>query len=448
MNEIQDKRHEKEEGLPVKVYEPRNSVLTDLFKESNTKSLYAIIISIFVSLFATTVLHDYIHKNEINLGFRLFRICFRNIHLFAVIWIVGFLSTLLAYYVYKFWAHVQTKFQKSNSPALRLWNYSHLCILLLYYGVVLYCSAFLLITFELGIACSFACTMETIRMVMKVHSFVRTNVPKSLRCKTNKDKQLCPNLSNYLYFLFAPTIVYQDSYPMNKEKTDWKYVSICGLEMLLGMLLLSYIFERGFLPSLRDFGVKPYTTLDIVFVVTQNFPYALLLVFTIFYIGLHVWLNAFAEMLHFSDRLFYKDWWISTTFDRYYRTWNVVVHDWIYCYIYKDFYEHVMPNKTVAKFLAFLISGIFHEYVFCLACGFFMPIVMFQMLVTFLIMEVAKFSNSKFSNLFLFLSYGMGISANITIYIMEYYARINCPVLDSNVSNLDFFVPHLLNCYK
>ena len=31
-----------------------------------------------------------------------------------------------------------------------------------------------------------------------------------------------------------------------------------------------------------------------------------------------------------------QDWWNSTSYADYYRTWNVVVHDWLYAYIYKD----------------------------------------------------------------------------------------------------------------
>lgn len=31
-----------------------------------------------------------------------------------------------------------------------------------------------------------------------------------------------------------------------------------------------------------------------------------------------------------------QDWWNSTSFANYYRTWNVVVHDWLYYYVYRD----------------------------------------------------------------------------------------------------------------
>ena len=35
--------------------------------------------------------------------------------------------------------------------------------------------------------------------------------------------------------------------------------------------------------------------------------------------------------------LLLQDWWNSTSFANYYRTWNVVVHDWLYYYVYRDF---------------------------------------------------------------------------------------------------------------
>ena len=44
--------------------------------------------------------------------------------------------------------------------------------------------------------------------------------------------------------------------------------------------------------------------------------------------------------------LFTQDWWNSSNFAGYYRTWNVVVHDWLYSYIYKDVYKvcHLVIN--------------------------------------------------------------------------------------------------------
>ena len=99
-------------------------------------------------------------------------------------------------------------------------------------------------------ASSFVVLMEQLRMIMKTYAFVRSNVPRAIRngylnlslangadsakfdletetssAPTNIEEidededeagaksKVCPNFSNYLYFLFAPTLVYRDSYP-------------------------------------------------------------------------------------------------------------------------------------------------------------------------------------------------------------------------------------------
>lgn len=46
---------------------------------------------------------------------------------------------------------------------------------------------------------------------MKAHSFVRENAPRVLHADKTIDDGL--NFSRYLYFLFAPTLIYKDEYP-------------------------------------------------------------------------------------------------------------------------------------------------------------------------------------------------------------------------------------------
>ena len=67
-------------------------------------------------------------------------------------------------------------------------------------------------------------------MLMKSYAFVRSNIPRALSSNFNFDKESlsdgeetseinnssvlpCPDFSSYLYFLFAPTLVYKDNYP-------------------------------------------------------------------------------------------------------------------------------------------------------------------------------------------------------------------------------------------
>ena len=129
---------------------------------------------------------------------------------------------------------------------------------------VVYMLAFLILPASVVIrhrlppASSFVVLMEQLRMIMKTYAFVRSNVPRAIRNgflnlsmsngadaanfeletkassaqleksvteETNNEEmdedddeagtksKVCPNFSNYLYFLFAPTLVYRDSYP-------------------------------------------------------------------------------------------------------------------------------------------------------------------------------------------------------------------------------------------
>lgn len=51
-------------------------------------------------------------------------------------------------------------------------------------------------------------------MLMKIYAFIRTVSPRYLESNSVP----LPDFSNYLYFLFAPTLVYRDSYPRFIDK--------------------------------------------------------------------------------------------------------------------------------------------------------------------------------------------------------------------------------------
>lgn len=53
-----------------------------------------------------------------------------------------------------------------------------------------------------------------VRLLMKFHSFWRYNCEKVLKYKTHSDQEInLPTLSKFIYFLFAPTLLYRDNYP-------------------------------------------------------------------------------------------------------------------------------------------------------------------------------------------------------------------------------------------
>ncbi|KAF2905174.1 hypothetical protein ILUMI_01001 [Ignelater luminosus] len=289
--------------------------------------------------------------------------------------------------------------------------------------------------------------VETTRLLMKSHAFVRSNAPRILKYKSHSDQELhCPDFNKFLYFLFVPTLVYQDSYPRTKT-IRWNYVTIWFLEFIGGIFWLAFIAERYFIFSFENYGIKPYIWQDILIITLENFATGMLLLLGVFYIVLHAWMNAFAEMLRFADRLFYKDWWTSSTYERYYRTWNVVVHDWLYTYVYKDFYEIVTPkNKVFSKIMAFLLSAIFHDYIFGFAFGFFLPVFMIAFFGFGVTLNFFKIKQYMIGNILLWYFAAIGMSINSTFYTIEYYSRINCPI--ENVTIESYFIPRFLSCNK
>ena len=113
-------------------------------------------------------------------------------------------------------------------------------------------------------------------------------------------------------------------------------------QVVLCLVFIYYIFDQYFVPQFEKTGISDchkHNSASVTALLQQAFGVTLpaFLVFLLaFFAILHSWLNAFAEMLRFADREFYKDWWNSRSFSNYYRTWNVVVHDWLYTYIYTD----------------------------------------------------------------------------------------------------------------
>nr|CAD7450301.1 unnamed protein product [Timema bartmani] len=139
------------------------------------------------------------------------------------------------------------------------------------------------------------------------------------------------------------------------------------------------------------------------------------------------------------------DWWNATSYAAYYRTWNVVVHDWLYTYVYKDFCEVFRPKTHfVPTMLVFLVSAVVHEFILAFTFRFFYPMLFlafggFGASLVFLPRDVAGSGNII---MWLLLCIGNGILTSA--YSMEWYARINCQqTLDPF---WDFFVPRSWNC--
>ena len=141
---------------------------------------------------------------------------------------------------------------------------------------------------------------------MKAHSFVRENVTKVLvQCRSGSNTVSCPNFSQYLYFLFAPTLIYCDKYPRNSV-VHWDYVLQMFGQVIGAIFYVYYVVVRFCVPTFANLNQNEITLPIFLSVLFNSIMPGSLFLLLGFYGFLHCWLNAFAEMLRFADRMFYK----------------------------------------------------------------------------------------------------------------------------------------------
>ncbi|ROK31093.1 Sterol O-acyltransferase 2 [Anabarilius grahami] len=364
---------------------------------------------------------------ELVLDFDLFYYAFGQLNTVIWAWTLMFGYTLLGpYHVLRVWGGLyhssrwRTCVSAGSALLLCTAQMSMLGIFPVY--VVLH--------YQLPPASRFIIILEQIRFLMKSYSFIRETTPAVLRHTPQKDESLrYPSLSSYLYFLFCPTLIYREVYPRNPY-IRWNYVGMNFLKILASLFYLYFILVRLCIPVFRNKSNQPFSTRTLILALFHAaFPGMLILMLG-FYAFLHCWLNAFAEMLRFADRMFYKDWWNSTSFANYYRTWNIVVHDWLYYYGYRDFlWLSGSKLRSVATLSVFAVSALVHEYAFTMGFGFFYPVMFCTFAGIGVVFNFAMNDKRKSPvwNIIMWTCLFIGQGIHVCLYCLEWYAQIHCP---------------------
>ncbi|CAF0705986.1 unnamed protein product [Brachionus calyciflorus] len=473
------------DSLPERIFIKRNSLLTEMFKLNHIRTIRHIFISIMIVLALQVIYNDLTEKGTFDYNFDLIRWSFDKFNVVCYTWLYMIISTTcLVYFAFHFWSNDRIKQFAHDPKNLFKYDLLWLSLYLVYLGIFLLLPCYTVISNALPVASTLTILLEQLRMLMKTHAFVRSNITRALengskkmealrarrhkktnsltiekpdesssedeqtpkKSASNDDTKLCPDFSCYLYFLFAPTLVYRDNYPRN-SRIRWKNVCSNFAQVLGAILYTHYIFSRFCIPVFKHFNTDSVTLKMFIHSILNCTLPGTLLLLVAFFAFLHCWLNAWAEMLRFSDRMFYKDWWNSTNFSNYYRTWNVVVHDWLYTYIYKDlFHLFGKENKTLCQFGIFFLSAIFHEYILTLAFGYFYPVMFLQFgAIGFLCLFIKSNKNENFWNLILWMGLLIGLGGQMCLYSIEWYARQNCPQsFESKI--VDYLLPRSFTC--
>ncbi|XP_066468906.1 sterol O-acyltransferase 2-like [Tiliqua scincoides] len=285
-----------------KVFIAQQSLLDELLEIKHFRSIYHIFVA-FLCVFAlSTIIVDSSDEGRLVLDFELFIFAFGNLPRALFTWLCMFLYTLLV--PYKFLQMWASALRTAVHP--RLFTATTVVVLLVCHAVMLgFYPIYAMGHYHLGPASCLIVILEQVRFLMKSHSFLRESVPPILYAKSKDGKVHPPEFSTYLYFLFCPTLIYRESYPRTPY-VRWSYV-IKNFAQFLGCMFFIYlVMDRHCIPFFSNMSKQPFSLKTLVLSIFNAILPGTLLLLLGFFGFLHCWQNAFAEMLRFADRAFYK----------------------------------------------------------------------------------------------------------------------------------------------
>ncbi|XP_062148822.1 diacylglycerol O-acyltransferase 1 [Alnus glutinosa] len=243
---------------------------------------------------------------------------------------------------------------------------------------------------------------------LKLVSYTHTNYDMRSLAKSIEKGDVLPNSLNpdypysdcfksLAYFMVAPTLCYQPSYPRTAcIRKGWVVRQLVKLIIFTGVM--GFIIEQYINPIVKNsqHPLKGNLLYAIERVLKLSVP-NLYVWLCMFYCFFHLWLNILAELLRFGDREFYKDWWNAKTVEEYWRMWNMPVHKWMIRHIYFPCLRNGIP-KGVAVLIAFLVSAIFHELCIAVPCHIFKWWAFIGIMLQVPLVLITNYLQNKFRN--------------------------------------------------
>lgn len=300
---------------------------------------------------------------------------------------------------------------------------------------------------DLHVVAAVAVIFEQIRYAMKAISFVVEN--EKIR---EEDGLQLPTRDSSVYFLFAPTLIYQPSYPV-REGRDWKNIACWTLEIIALIWSTLTVINHGFMDAFDVVGTRPLTTDEWCTVFVQSAVLALHVMVGIGYGFLHCWNNIWGELIYFGDRTFYKNFFSSDNLYTMFNKWNFLIHSWIAEYLFKPAIKWT-GSVTAAGIYAFLVSMMFHDYAVAvplrlwsiqftatmITASLMLPI--FLAVRDFLIKH--PFPSTLNAHVFFLICMG---STNVVMTVsLMFFAQHNCPHDEVTFSDLIRSTPHAPTC--
>ena len=455
---VEDSTEEKSKCfIQQRVYLNRESILTELLRIPHFNSLLNMFFSFIILMLFHTIVTDWLQYGFFEHFHHIEWVTeeFSKPSVVILSLVILYISAISTFVLLKIWIILLLKFKNLNKLIHIIVSMSYLTII----GFIVLFPVLLAINIYIPPCSSAFIVYEQIRMIMKLHAYVRSIVPvlQESLVEARNNNQNRENLksimswSKFLYFMIIPTLIYRDSYP-KRTSINYQYVVACFTQFVLCIIFMYYIFIHLMRPVFIDFDSSYLTKEIIIPKLFLTILPTILMMLTLFFCFLHLWLNAFAELTKFGDRQFYKDWWNATSLSDYLRTWNVLIHDWLHTYVYRDIAIIVFKltknqriSKSIGTISVLLFSALVHEYVLAYCFRFFYPVLLTVYFLSGTVLYFIKADRtSRISNIMVWLGMYIGNTFFVTLYSLEWYARKNC--IRKIDGYLDFFIPRSLLC--
>ncbi|KIW96096.1 uncharacterized protein Z519_03163 [Cladophialophora bantiana CBS 173.52] len=206
--------------------------------------------------------------------------------------------------------------------------------------------------------CSYAFTNRDLR-----HAMLNPGGPESALPDIYSE---CPyprniTLPNLCYFWWAPTLVYQPYYPRT-DRIRWTFFFKRAGEVVALCVFIWLTCAQYAIPVLRN-SLDGMAVLDFSSIAERLMKLStisLIVWLAGFFALFQSFLNALAEIMMFGDRVFYEDWWNSTSLKMYWSTWNKPVYHFMRRHIYSPLVGRGWSHRAASAWV-FVFSGLLHE---------------------------------------------------------------------------------------
>lgn len=423
-----------------KLFICRKSILTDLLqKDQNFQTMYNICLAILIITFLRFIASLYleqdlsiqlgkageiIHEHILNLDYT-----FNGLSQMSK----TILITLFTSFLQIIFINIVSKKNKIKSIN-RTDKLNHLII---FSGIILIVS--ILVYYanstreELSMINNLIVGCEILRNAAKVFSYYYFSFlkPKELLLKNenninninNKevpDKQIYFELKKFGYFLFAPTLIYSENYPIGKNNSSRiKNLIINFLNTFLSLILCFLVYEFSLFPYFKRLS-NEYVTAHTIYNINQNenlfqiffhFTYNTFLIFNLIFYGfIHSYHNFFADIIGFSDRKFYDDFWKSSTPLELSKKVGLIAYELLVYGVKPFLIIHMNFSKIMTKIICFVLVSVCIEFLVYFTINLFFPISTFMFVLGYISsLLLKKFKSDKvYLASLMVTSFGMG----------------------------------------